>query len=514
MAGFAAPATERLRVNQVVNEGTQQVVVRGKVSVPDPKPDVAKIISTDKTASIKKIELVPDKAIVEGVLTLQIVYVAFEPAQSVHHMHQQLPFTTMVELPGVMSGMDATGKVTVEDVSITPSSKDPRQLEVAAVLSVFVKVTEMQEIEVLVQCPAGATCDTETIKVANVVGSGTKQVIVSDEFTVPSEKPPVDKVLSVEATAEITGKKVLKNKVIVDGTATVQVLYVAAEPDQPVHQFHHSFGFSDFVEVPGVDEGMDVRVDVKVESATVEVPDGERVRADLVLKLRAIATRPKQLTVVTKVHDMAMETALLKIDHVVGEGSSQVVLREAFEPPDPKPVAEKIVETTVQQVKVTEIHIIDDKVVVRGFVDVHVVYVGKTPEQAVHAVERRLSWRTFVEIKGAKEGMVVDARPVVEFLRADTEGPKITLEVVLKVTVRVVETLQREVVVGMAPAPTVPCPPGQTITHVVMPGESFWSIAQKYGANLHDVIKANPGKHPHQLMPGDKILVPCPPAKG
>ncbi|WP_027717152.1 DUF3794 and LysM peptidoglycan-binding domain-containing protein [Desulfovirgula thermocuniculi] len=514
MAGSAAPATERLRVNQVVNEGTQQVVVRGKVGVPDPKPDVAKIISTDKTASIKKIELVPDKAIVEGVLNLQIVYVAFEPAQSVHHMHQQLPFTAMVELPGVMPGMDATGKVTVEDVSVASGAKDPRQLEVAAVLSVFVKVTEMQEIEVLVECPPGTTCDKETIKVAHVVGSGTKQVIVSEEFTVPAEKPPVEKVLAVDATAEITGKKVLKNKVIVDGVATVQVLYVAAEPDQPVHQFHHSFNFSDFIEVPGADESTDVRVDVQVESAEVEVPDGESVRADLVLKLTAMATRPKRLTVVTKVHDMAAETALLKIDHVVGEGSAQVVLREAFEPPDPKPVAEKIVETTVQQVKVTETNIIDGKVIVRGFLDVSLVYVGKTPDQAVHAVERRLTWRTFVEVPGAKEGMTVDARAVVEFLRADTEGPKIILEAVIKVIVRVVETLQREVVVAAAPGPAVPCPPGETITHVVMPGESFWSIAQKYGANLHDIIKANPGKHPHHLMPGDKILVPCPPAKG
>ena len=306
----------------------------------------------------------------------------------------------------------------------------------------------------------------------------------------------------------------LKNKVIVDGVATVQVLYVAAEPDQPVHQFHHSFNFSDFIEVPGADESTDVRVDVQVESAEVEVPDGESVRADLVLKLTAMATRPKRLTVVTKVHDMAAETALLKIDHVVGEGSAQVVLREAFEPPDPKPVAEKIVETTIQQVKVTETNIIDGKVIVRGFLDVSLVYVGKTPDQAVHAVERRLTWRTFVEVPGAKEGMTVDARAVVEFLRADTEGPKIILEAVIKVIVRVVETLQREVVVAAAPGPAVPCPPGETITHVVMPGESFWSIAQKYGANLHDIIKANPGKHPHHLMPGDKILVPCPPAKG
>ena len=70
------PATENLRVNQVVNEDTKQVVIRGKITVTDPKPDVEKILSVNKTATIKNIKIVPDKAIVEGVLTLQIVYVA------------------------------------------------------------------------------------------------------------------------------------------------------------------------------------------------------------------------------------------------------------------------------------------------------------------------------------------------------------------------------------------------------------------------------------------------------
>ncbi|MGB9802907.1 SPOCS domain-containing protein [Desulfofundulus sp.] len=514
MVGTAATATERLRVNQVVSEDTQQVVVRGKITVPDPKPDVQKILSTDKSAKIKKTELIPDKAIVEGTLTLQIVYVAFDPSQSVHHMHQQLSFSGYVELPGARPGMDVTARVTVEDVSITRTSGDPRQFDVTAVLSVFVKVTEMRDVDVVTSCPAGATCEMETIKVANVVGSGTRQVIVSEDFEVPGEKPPVAKILEVDATAEITGKKTIKDKAVIEGTVTVQVLYVAAEPDQPVHQLHHTFRFSDVVEIPGAKPDMDVRVDVRVESADVEIVDGNKLRADVVLKLTAFATEPKQVNVITKISGVQATMTKLKIDHVVGEDSTQVVLRDTFETPDPKPDVEKIIDVTVQEVKVTETKIISDKVIVRGYVDVNVVYVAKKPDQTVHALERRLHFRTFVEVKGAREGMDVDVRPVVEYVSADAEGPNVILEVVLKVTVKVTESLQRDVVISVAPAPSVICPPGETIDYVVQPGDTFWKIAQKFGTTVSAIENANPCKDPQNLQPGDVIKVPCPPAKG
>ncbi|MDK2889317.1 MAG: hypothetical protein PWP72_2195 [Thermoanaerobacter sp.] len=514
MVGNAAPATERLRVNQVVSEDTHQVVVRGKITVPDPKPDVQKILSTDKSARIKKVELVPDKAIVEGTLTLQIVYVAFEPSQSVHHMHQQLPFTTYVDLPGAMPGMDATARVTVEDVSIEPDPNDPRRFDVTAILSVFVKVTEMQDVDVVTECPSGATCEMETIKVANVVGSGTRQVIVSEDFRVPGDKPPVEKILEVDATAEVTDKKLIKNKVIIDGRVTIQVLYVAAEPDQPVHQLHRSFRFSDFVEVDGAEQDMDVRVDVKVENADVDILDGERLRADVVLMLTAYVTEPKQINVITGISGVEATMARLKIDHVVGEDSTQVVLRDTFETPDPKPDVEKVLDVTVQQVEVTETKIISDKVIVRGFVDVHVVYVAKKPDQAVHALERRLYFRTFVEIEGAREGLDVDVRPVVEFITAEAEGPNVTLEVVLKLTVKVTESLQRDVVISLAPAPPVICPPGETIDYIVQPGDTYWKIAQQFGTTVEAIKAANPDKDPYNLQPGDVIKVPCAPAKG
>ncbi|HBV99252.1 MAG: peptidoglycan-binding protein [Peptococcaceae bacterium BICA1-7] len=525
MVGNAAPGTERLRVNQVVSEDTVQTVVRGIVTVPDPKPDVEKVLSTDKSVKVKNVEILPDKVVVEGTLSLQIVYVAFEPAQSVHHMHGQINFTTFVDVPGALPGMTADVDVVVEDVSVTRRTGHPRDFDVAAVLEVAAKITEVMDVDIITECPAGCTCETEDITVDNVMGTGRRQVMISDVFDVPEEKPPVEKVLDTDVKVEVTDTRVLRNKVIVDGTATITIMYVGALPDQPVHGLHRTFKFSDFVEVRGAESGMDVNVDVMVESADVDpnVKSSDnclRLRADLVLSLNASAVEPRRVRAIIDLNNcpnVDPTFTTLKVDSLVGENTNQVIIKDTFETPDPKPDVEKILNTTADKVTITDAKIIKDKVIVSGQVDAQIVYVAAEADQSVHAVHRRLPFRTFVEVMGAREGLDVDVKAIVEFITATSKGCEITIEAVVKVTARVTRTLQRDVLTEttettpttVSPTAT-PCPPGQTFEYIVKQGDTLYTIGQKYGVSLSQMRAVNTQiPDVNNLRPGMVVNVPC-----
>ncbi len=521
MVGTVAPGTERLRVDQVVSENTIQTVVRGTVVLPDPKPDVEKVLSVDKSVKVRSVRVVPDKVIVEGTLTLQIVYVAFEPAQSVHHFHSQINFTTFVDVPGALPGMDVDVDINVEDVSVTRQAGHPRRFDVVAVLEVSAKVSEVMDIDIVTQCPAGCNCETEDISVDDVVATGKKQVMISEFFDVPREKPDVEKVLDVDVKVEVTGTKLLRNKVIVDGAATITVLYVGMLPDQPVHSLHQTLKFSDFVEVPGAMPGMDVKVDVAVESADAEqvkTSHSFRMRADIVLKLTASVVQMRRVRAITGLMNcpnVQGTFTTLRVDSLVGENSSQVIIKDTFETPDPKPDVQKILQTTVDKVTVDETKVLRDKVIVSGNVDVQIVYVAAETDQSVHAMHRKIPFRTFVEVMGAREDMDVEVKTGVEFVTAGAKGCEITVEVVLKVTARVTRTMQRDVLTSVSPVPTVaptptPCPPGQTIEYVVKQGDTLYTIGRTYGVSLNDMKAANPQiPNPNDIRPGMVINVPC-----
>jgi LysM repeat protein len=55
-------------------------------------------------------------------------------------------------------------------------------------------------------------------------------------------------------------------------------------------------------------------------------------------------------------------------------------------------------------------------------------------------------------------------------------------------------------------------PPATAQTHVVVKGDSFYSIAKKYGTTIKAVAEANPGVDPKKLQPGKTLNIPAPAA--
>ncbi|MFA4886246.1 MAG: SPOCS domain-containing protein [Desulfotomaculaceae bacterium] len=506
--------TERLKVHLVQGENRVQAVVRGRIEVPEAKPDVEKILSKEAKAKVRDVSIVPNKVIVNGTLTLQVTYVAFKPDQSVNFFHDDVNFTTSLDVTGAEPGDDYDVEFTVEDVSLTPSSRDPRKFDVAAVLSVFVKVTDVDELEILTETPAGNTAlETQDITVEHLIGEkATKQVIVSDRFDMPEEKPDPERILNTEAKVKITDKRVIANKVIVDGEVRLQVLYVAMEPQQSVHDLHHTIKFSDFVEVPEAEPGMNVQAYAVVESADVGLIIDPALFADVIIKLTVFVTETRTLRdVPTQLeNEDNYEKIRLKVEQEIGTGETQVVLRETTEVPASKPDVMKVIDTRVDSTEVTETNILSGKVLIRGNANVEVVYVGACPDQAVHALHQSLSFRTFVVVEGAKPGMKVKVKIEPEYVNVDQVGTDLHTEVVLRITATVWEMSQPFVYTPAVSPTTTPttCPPTD---YTVQAGDTLGSIATAKGVTVQMILDINPDiTNPDVISVGQVIKIPCP----
>lgn len=532
--------TERLKVNLVQGENRVQTVVRGQIEVPEAKPDVEKILSKEAKDRVRNVSIVPNKVVVDGTLSLQVTYVAFKPDQSVHSMEGDVDFTTYVDVTGAAPGMDHVVEFTVEDVSLTRSKTDPRKFDVAAVLSTFVKVTKVDELEILTSVPAGnQALETQIITVEHMVGDKTsKQVIVSDQFDVPEEKPDVEKVIGTKATVRFTGKRVIAGKVLVDGEVRLRVMYVAADPEQSVHDLHHDINFNNFVEVPEAQPGMNVHVQAEVESASVQPRYGPefgteiapkieyknieaglfveavtipQLTADAIINLTVFVTETRTLAnVPTKLQNEAGFTKqVLKVDREIGTASTQVVLREATVVPEEKPEIEKVLESRVERTIVTEKNILKDKVLIRGHAIVEVVYVSCKPNQAVHAMHQRLNFRTFVPVSGAQPEMKARVTVEPEFVSVDQKGAGVHTEAVFKVTATVTEISQPTVYVPTAVSPTgTPCPP---TAYTVVQGDTLGTIAAAHRVNVQMILAINPQiTNPDVIQVGQVIQIPCP----
>lgn len=61
--------------------------------------------------------------------------------------------------------------------------------------------------------------------------------------------------------------------------------------------------------------------------------------------------------------------------------------------------------------------------------------------------------------------------------------------------------------------PPVTCPPGSTV-YTIRSGDTFFSIARRFGTTVEALRSANPGVDPEALLIGQQICVPAPPRPG
>jgi len=109
----------------------KQLSVEKNFCIPEAKPDIEQIVKSISELKIKNTKMIKTpkgkslegqlltgwKAVVEGVITQKIQYVADEPEQSVHAAHIDIPFSTFIVLPlNFVVGTPVTILGYIEDV--------------------------------------------------------------------------------------------------------------------------------------------------------------------------------------------------------------------------------------------------------------------------------------------------------------------------------------------------------------------------------------------------------------
>lgn len=294
-----------IELEEVIAFGERQVIISDQVDVREitqgKKPCPEKVLSVIADVVIRSTEIINDrKVVVEGVLKLQIVYVAktWQGDQPVHHVHVDIPFTQFVELNRPVAPDDVVETVvTIEDVSAR--AKGECGISINAVIQLRAEVTRTREITVVtaLRQPIPGV-EPRRIRSDVVLGRRATQVVVRDEADIPDQKPDAEKALEcivVENRVEETEILPGADKVLVRGVAVVKVLYVANVPSQPVHAFTTEVPWTTFVEFPvDITDDDNVAVTVQIEFSDCELVNKRTVAIDLVVRVAVKVTRIQQ----------------------------------------------------------------------------------------------------------------------------------------------------------------------------------------------------------------------------
>jgi len=370
-------------------------------------------------------EVIPNKVIVQGVVHEQLFFVGTDDL--VHHISDDVNFSTFLDIPGAMPGMNAQVTANIEEI-IPELAPDGLSVVKKIILEVFVKVTETVQVNFL---PGNGPL----LLLKQVVGENTVQTLVETDFTLPVPAIKVDEVVGRIENIDV---EVIENKVIIQGVLHKQIFFIDTN-NVGRHQAE-DVPFSTFVDLPGAVPGMDVQVHPRIEVILFELI------SPTILRQKAVMEFFVKVTETVRQNVTVGDGPLFKVEEFIGENKVQEL-------------SETVITLDVPAVKVREIiariqdiesFVITDKVIVQGILHKQIFFIG-TDNIERHQAED-IPFSLFLDIPGAVTGDNVHIQPIIEAVFFELLSPtQLRQKVVFAIHAVVAREIQLNLVLSTGP---------------------------------------------------------------
>lgn len=527
---------EFVKVEVAVGENTSQTVVEGTVVVPAHMPSIDRVLKVTAVPQIGEKRVEEDRVNVEGGITIMLIYAGEGDAGDIFYgsttFADAVSFSHVVDIPGAEHNMQARCRVAVADLQ-TDVKSDGHTVDLDLILEISARVSYYHDstlVTEVLSLPETVKVDAEPLRIEDVIGCESAQAEFNDVLTLPDDLGPALRLLEVRPEFMLEEKRVVADKAIFTGNVSYKVLYVrhSGEGTQgeelAVYGWTHATHVEVSLDIPGARPGMTVYSQVDIGRATGKVTNnGHAFRVDGMVWMEGKVVQPRSLTVVTDLIsgdevDIAVRKETLQFQEITGAEEKQVHVEGIVELPESRPPMERVLDFEVRAAPVN-ISITGGRVLVEGYIDLAMMYIGRTDDftQPAYYAEWKNAgtFEASVGISGAATGMDVDVDISEEEVRYELINRE-TLEynLTLRVNCRVSESLTREVVAEAVEVKSWAERPPTYICVTVQPGDSLWRLASHYRITVEEILKNNNDleevDYVNKLPVGYKLYIPKP----
>ncbi|HBE79507.1 MAG TPA: hypothetical protein DDW65_17280 [Firmicutes bacterium] len=370
-------------------------------------------------------EIISNKVIIQGDLHNQIFFVGNDGI--VHHLANDVNFSTFIDIAGVQPGMNAQVTGIIEDV-ISELAPDGLRIIQKSVLEIFVKVTE--SVQLALEQGNGPT-----LYLKRVVGENSIQNLVESDLTLFTPAIKIDEIIG--SIHSIT-TEIITDKVIVQGILHKQIFFI--DSDNTARHQAEDIPFSLFVDITGATPGMNVQVQPRIEAILFNLINDTIVNQRAVLEFFIKVTENVLLPVVNG------NGPLFKVDEFVGDGTIQELSETLITLNTPAIKVREI----VAQIRDLASHVICNKVIVQGTLHKQIYFIGT--DNIEHHQAEDIPIAAFLDITGAMPGNNVKLTTTIEGIFFDLlSTAELRQKVIFAITAIVTEETQVNLVLGVSP---------------------------------------------------------------
>lgn len=250
-----------IKLNESLFEGVGENTTECEAIIPDYFQEVYKVVRADATPRVRDRRIENGRLIVEGAVEFRILYLP-EDGKSLRSFSHIQEFSETFAVGNARAGSHVQVRTKVEYVGCRLIN--PRKAYLKAVLSVAVKVWAQRELEAVKFSDSEKTHMRKKDALSfRLIGTGEKAFRISEDLDLYKGEAGNGFVIKSEAAVRFEDAKLISNKVIAKGTASLRTLF-STGAGSPVEMAEHSIPFSQIIDLEGVDETCECEMDFEI----------------------------------------------------------------------------------------------------------------------------------------------------------------------------------------------------------------------------------------------------------
>lgn len=260
-------------IDKIVGTVSGDMVAKCHIQIPMENPQIGSILKCDVKIRKKETKVMEEKVSV-GVNALITILYRGKESKEIIYMEEEVPVSKELELKEVNSTMDSYSDFKVDAMEFNVKEDDlgeNRIIDVEALIKSDTKVMYKEELDII----QDAYSPYEIMEMKkkdyqlNVMhGQSISQNIVKGNIELDGNVPKVSKIIMCCGEVCITDKKIVEDKVVLEGVLNVKVLYKTVDEEKYAYTVNEEVPFNCGVDVPGAK--IDMQCIAKISLETIE----------------------------------------------------------------------------------------------------------------------------------------------------------------------------------------------------------------------------------------------------
>ncbi len=286
-----------LHLEDVVGQGTAQVEIREVLPLPAGAEHPVRLLELQGSFKAAEKRAAVDRGVVSGTMSYKAVCAVISEHTGdeqllVYRWDDVARVELSAEIPGTRVGMTVYPEVAAPKVS-GRITHEGQSVSIDGTLNATVRVVQPADMAVVTGVEADSDLEIglrrESIWIQQVGETVAKDVHVDGTVDLPESRPPLEKLLDIEARAAVASTSLVGGRVMVMGYLDLAAVYVARTDDfaQPVYHtaWNNAGAFEASINMPTASGEADIEADVIIQSVQAEPLSRETIGFHATLKI-------------------------------------------------------------------------------------------------------------------------------------------------------------------------------------------------------------------------------------